>query len=142
MFFLLPRVALVLLAAFAVLALWRVWRQQARPGRRHRRRGQAGRRPARSLPLVPATLLRGAERTWVVFTTPECEVCRRVASRLREAEPASRVVEVDSRREPRLVEAFGIPRLPAVLLANRYGQVEARLIGLAAIDDFTSAQTG
>lgn len=138
MFFLVPRVAVVLLAVFAMLAAWRGWRQRTGRPRRPRNR----RPPAPSLPLVPAALLRGAERTWVVFTTPECDVCRRVATRLQAAEPASRVTEVDSRREPRLVEAFGIGRLPAVLLANRYGQVEARLIGLTAIDDFTSAQTG
>jgi hypothetical protein len=61
------------------------------------------------------------------------------AARLRDVEPASEVAEVDAFREPRLVEAFGIPRLPAVLLANRYGQVEARLVGLPAIEQFTEA---
>jgi thioredoxin-like negative regulator of GroEL len=76
----------------------------------------------------------GADRTWVVFTTPHCRPCREIAERLRASEPSSRVTEIDARREPRLAEAFRVNRLPAVLLANRYGQVEARLVGRAAID--------
>jgi hypothetical protein len=138
MFFLVPRVALGLFVVFSVLLAWRAWRQRHGPrlpqrtSRRARRRRSDG-----SLPLVPAALLQGADRTWVVFTTRECKVCRRIAARLRAAEPSSQVAEVDAAREPRLVEAYGIPRLPAVLLANRYGQVEARLVGLRAIDDYT-----
>ena len=90
---------------------------------------------------MPAAVLRGADRTWVVFTTRECRVCRQVAARLRRWEPGSHVAEVDAAREPRLVEAFGVGRLPAVLLANRYGQVEARLIGLREIEEFTASGT-
>jgi hypothetical protein len=142
MFFLLPRVTLVMLALFAALAAWRAWRQRHGP-RLPPRRGLFGRRRGAggSFPLVPAALMQGADRTWVVFTTRECKVCRQVAARLRSAEPSSHVAEVDAAREPRLVEAYGIPRLPAVLLANRYGQVEARLVGLRAIDEFTAAPT-
>ncbi len=69
-----------------------------------------------------------------MFTTPDCAPCRAVALRLRAAEPSSQVTEVDTRREPRLAEAFHVHQLPAVLRANRYGQVEARLIGWDAID--------
>jgi hypothetical protein len=131
MFFLLLPVASVLGVVFAGLTAWRAWRQ--RHGLRTHRQAPT----LASLPLVPAGLLRGADRTWVVFTTKQCRSCRQVASRLRAAEPGSRVAEVDASREPRLVEAFGIPRLPAVLLANRYGQVEARLVGLPAIQEYT-----
>ena len=87
---------------------------------------------------MPAALLRGADRTWVVFTTRRCRVCREVAARLRRTEPDSQVTEVDADREPRLVEAFGVRRLPSVLLANRYGEVTARLVGLREIEAFTT----
>ena len=83
---------------------------------------------------MPAEVLKGADRTWVVFTTPDCESGADIAARLRRVEPASQVTEIDARREPRLAEAFRVDGLPAVLLANRYGQVEARLIGRAAIE--------
>jgi len=78
--------------------------------------------------------MRGADRTWVVFSTPECQPGRVVAERLRTSEPSSQVTLVDPRREPRLAEAYKVDQVPAVLLANRYGQVEARLIGQPAIE--------
>jgi hypothetical protein len=120
MFFLVPRIALILFVCFGVAAAWRALRQ------RHSRR-----RPFSQLPLVPAELLRGADRTWVVFTAPDCET---IVDRLQAAEPSSHVAEVDGRREPRMAEAFRVDQLPSVLLANRYGQVEARLVGRAAIE--------
>jgi hypothetical protein len=86
------------------------------------------------LPLVPAEVLRGADRTWVVFTTPDSRSGRSIVARLQASEPSSQVTEIDARREPRLAEAFRVHALPAVLLANRYGQVEARLVGLSAVD--------
>jgi hypothetical protein len=70
----------------------------------------------------------------VVFTNPESSSGPEIAARLRRAEPASQVTEIDTRVEPRLAEAFGVDEVPAVVLANRYGEVEARLIGLAAIE--------
>src|ERR1700736_1457031 len=99
MLFLLPRVTVVLLAIFAALAAWRAWRQRnglrlppSRPLRR--RRVSPG-----AVPLVPAAVLRGADRTWVVFTTSRCRVCHEVAERLRRSEPGSHVAEVDATRE-------------------------------------------
>lgn len=130
MFFLVPRVALILFVTFGLALAWRAFRQR----RSRWRHGRPGRRPFSHLPLVPAQVLRGADRTWVVFTTPDCAPCRAVAQRLRTSEPASQVTEVDTRSEPRLAEAFRVDQVPAVLLANRYGQVEARLVGLAAIN--------
>jgi hypothetical protein len=130
MFSLLLPVTLALLAIYAVLMVWRAWR--ASHGTRRQRK------PATlaSLPLVPAALLRGEDRTWVVFAASEDPDARRVAVRLRAAEPDSRVTDVDVTRHPRLAEAFGIHAVPAVLLANRYGQVETRLIGLPAIEQY------
>jgi len=151
MFFLVPAVTLVLLAAFALLGAWRAWRQRhgrslrrrewgkGRGGGRHRWRWRDG-VPATG--LVPAALLRGADETCVVFTTPRCHACHKAAVLLRAMQPPCRVVEVDATREPRLAEAFRISRLPAVLVANRYGQVEARLIGMRAIDEFAAGRCG
>jgi glutaredoxin len=130
MFFLVPRIALILFVCFAIALAWRAFRQRRSQWRRVRH----GRGPLSRLPLLPAEVLKGADRTWVVFTTPDCEPCLAVARRLRAAEPSAQVTEVDARHEPRLAEAYRVDRLPAVLLANRYGQVEARLIGLAAIE--------
>lgn len=78
----------------------------------------------------------------MVFSNPECRTCRTFAERLRTAEPGSRVTEVDTRREPRLAEAYRVTQVPAVLLANRYGQVEARLIGASAIEAAIEAAVG
>ena len=146
MFFLVPGVTLVLLAVFGVLAAWRAWREREerslrrrKRGGRHRWRWRDGVPAAR---LVPAALLRGADETCVVFTTPRCHACRQAAVLLRAVQPPCHVVEVDATREPRLAEAFRISRLPAVLVANRYGQVEARLIGMGAIGEFAAGRSG
>jgi hypothetical protein len=130
MFFLVPRIALLLFVCFGLALAWRAFRQ------RHSRwgRGRSQKRPFSQLPLVPAPLLRGADRTWVVFSTPDCRSGRSLADRLRHSEPASQVTEIDARREPRLAEAFGVHQVPALIRANRYGQVEARLMGSAAIE--------
>jgi hypothetical protein len=143
LFFLLPWVTLVLLVVFGLLMAWRMWRQQDSPLRRAAP-GIGRLRPRRrcrskTLPLVPAALLRGADRTWVLFTRPGCDEARQVEERLRTTEPDSQVTVVDASREPRLAEAFGVRRLPTTVLANRYGQVEARLVGLRAIEEFTEA---
>jgi hypothetical protein len=131
MFFLVPRIALILFVVFGLALVWRAVRQRRSPWRR----GHSGKGPFSHLPLVPAAVLRGADRTWVVFSAPDCAArSRAIATRLRAAEPSSQVTEVDARSEPRLAEAFRVDRLPAVLLANRYGQVEARMIGTAAIE--------
>jgi hypothetical protein len=123
MFFLVPRVALILLLVFGAMVGLRMWR------------GRRGRLASRDVPLVPAALLRGADRTWVVFTSPDCDDCRAAAARLRQAEPVAHIAEVDARREPLLANAYRVRRLPTILLANRYGEVEARLVGLRALSD-------
>jgi hypothetical protein len=138
MFFLLPPVTVVLLVVFGTLLGARMWRQRtAMASARPRRGPPTG--PARlgdadeGQPLLPAGLLRGADRTWVVFTTPSCATD--VAERLRAARPGSQVTEVDCTLEPGLAESFGVTQVPTVLVANRYGQVEARLVGPAALVD-------
>ena len=114
----------------------RVWRQRhAQPRQRAgAASGAPGGRDGRTTtPLLPAGLLRGADRTWVVFVTPDSTECRGVAGRLRAARLDAEVAEVDCEGQPQLAEAFAVRRVPTVLLANRYGQVESRLVGARAI---------
>ena len=86
-----------------------------------------------ALPRLPADLLGGAERTWVVFTTPYCASCGPVADRL---EGDGRVVVVDATVEPALAEAFRIRSAPTALLADASGDVHARLVGVAAVERY------
>ena len=140
MFFLLPKVTLVLLLVFGSLVGVRVWRQRHGSPRRGRRRLWPRRaRTGHPEPLVPATLLRGAERTWIVFVTADCPGCRRAVSRLRAAQAEAQVTEVDCATEPALADLFAVRRHPTVLLANRYGQVESRLVGSRAVGDAIKA---
>jgi len=138
MFFLLPKVTLALLAVFGLLVGVRMWRQRHGPPRRRRAPIWPRRAVARP-PLLPASLLKGADRTWVVFTTSGCAGCRHVAGRLRAAEPDAEVAEVDCAGQPAVAESFAVRRHPTVLLANRYGQVESRLVGTRAVGRATKA---
>ena len=87
-------------------------------------------------PLVPASLLAGAARTWVVFTSPYCATCGPVEAHLRASDPEARVVKVDATREPHLADAFSIRSAPTVLLADGTGHVTARLVGAEAVDAY------
>ena len=84
-------------------------------------------------PRVPAALLAGAERTWVLFTTPYCATCRPVEEHLRAADPHSTVVLVDATREPHLAEAFRVRTAPTIVLADATGRVRQRLVGADAV---------
>ena len=87
----------------------------------------------RDHPRVPGRLLAGAERTWVVFTTPYCATCDPVADSLREADPSARVVKVDVTDDIALGEAFYVRSAPTVVLADRQGEVQERLVGADAV---------
>lgn len=91
-------------------------------------------RPAH--PLVPAALREGAERTWVLFTTPFCASCGPVEQRLRALDPGARVVRVDATAEPVLADAFSVRSAPTVLLADADGRVKARLVGAEAVEGY------
>lgn len=84
-------------------------------------------------PLVPDTLRAGAERTWVVFTTPYCASCGPVEEQLRAADPEARVIKVDATREPYLADAFRVKSAPTVVLADATGRVQRRLVGAEAV---------
>lgn len=92
--------------------------------------------PAQRFPLVPAPLLDGADRTWVVFTTPYCATCGPVKEQLANEDPGARVVTVDATREPHLADTFGVRSAPTVLLADGAGAVRARLVGPQAVRDY------
>lgn len=87
-------------------------------------------------PAVPAALLEGAARTWVLFTTPYCAACGPVEARLRASDPGTRVVRVDATRDPALAGAFSIRSAPTALLADGRGTVMARLVGAEAVDRY------
>jgi uncharacterized protein DUF4395/thioredoxin family protein len=89
-----------------------------------------------SVPRLPVDLVEDSERTWVVFTTPYCASCGPVTDRLRIDDPDARVVTVDATREPALADAFRIRSAPTVLLADRDGEVRARLVGASAVDRY------
>ncbi|MGI8794476.1 MAG: thioredoxin family protein [Acidimicrobiales bacterium] len=93
----------------------------------------------REHPLVPESLREGAERTWVVFTTPFCATCEPVKASLAAADPSARVVTVDATREPHLADAFHVRSAPTAILADAAGEVMARLVGAAAVSKHFAA---
>ncbi len=126
----LARGTVVIVVLFAVAfagRLYRAWRS-----------GLQADRPAH--PLVPASLLAGAARTWVVFTSPYCATCGPVADRLQLSDPSARVVKVDATREPHLAGAFSVRSAPTVLLADAAGNVTARLVGAEAVEAYVAAR--
>ena len=123
MFFLLPRTVVVLTLVFALLLARRLYRQW-------RRRIAEDRGPDHRL---PAAVLGPNDRTWVVFTTPYCASCGPVQERLRRSDPSSAVVAVDATEQVGLARAFRVRAAPTVLLADRAGKVQARLVGADAV---------
>jgi hypothetical protein len=120
------RVVVVVVLAFGVLLVARLYRQW--------RVGVRGEKPA--TPLVPLSIRAGAERTWVIFTTPLCASCGPIEARLRATEPHANVVRIDATEQPRLTHAFKVRSAPTVLLADADGRVQARLVGADAFDRY------
>jgi len=122
-------VVLALLAAL-VVARWRY--------RRWLDRVRHDRRP---VPALPAHIVDGAERTWVLFTTPWCANCTLVENELRTREPDSRLVKVDATRQVELADAYRVRAAPTVLLAGADGEVRARLVGVEAVRGYAAQLT-
>lgn len=120
------RLIVALVLAFAVLLVARVYRRW--------RDGVRTDQPAS--PLVPASIRAGAERTWVIFTTPLCASCGPIEARLRAADPQANIVRIDAAEQPHLSHAFKVRSAPTVLLADGDGQVKARLVGAEAFDRY------
>ena len=113
-------VAALLVAVAVGTALYRRWR--------HRLRVEQPQHPE-----LPASMVGGAERTWVVFTTPYCAGCGPVETSLRASDPTARVVKVDATTDPALAAAFSIRSAPTALLADSRGRVTVRLVGSEAV---------
>ena len=110
-------------------------------GRRAYLRWQAGlQRESRRHPSMPSSLLAGADRTWVVFTTPYCATCEPIKAELASADPTARVVSVDATRDPDLADAFHVRSAPTVFLADATGEVQTRLVGAAAVRDYVASR--
>jgi hypothetical protein len=120
------RLFVVVVLAFGILLLGRLYRQW--------RAGVRADNPA--TPLIPQSIRAGAERTWVVFTTPYCASCGPIEARLRASDPSANVVRIDATEQPKLAGAFRVRSSPTVLLADAEGRVKARLVGVAAFDDY------
>ena len=114
-------VALLLAAFVAARLLYGRWRRRIEDD-------------AEPVPRMPAAVVDGA-RTWVVFTTPMCASCGPVTDMLR---ADGRVVTVDATKEPGLADAFRIRSAPTALLADATGEVQARLVGVAAVDGYVN----
>lgn len=104
----------------------------------HRARLQA---PVPISRRVPPELLDGAARTWIVFTTPLCASCGPVRDQLATDDPTARVITVDATREPHLAEAFEVRSAPTVVLADRRGEVRARLVGAPAVRNYLASRS-
>jgi len=82
-----------------------------------------------AVPPLSSDLIDGAERTWVVFTTPFCAQCGPVMERIGSVDPGARIVTVDVADRPDLADRFAVRTAPTVLLAGADGFVRARLVG-------------
>lgn len=119
-----PLIVLALVAGFALArVLYRRWRAGLHA-------------ESRDVPALTADLLAGADRTWVVFTTPWCASCDTVTSHLSAHDPDARIVKVDATDDPALAGAFHVRAAPTVLLADGDGAVRRRLVGAAAVADY------
>jgi thiol-disulfide isomerase/thioredoxin len=122
-------VAALVVALFVARFVYRWW--QARV--------QADARP---VPRLPSSVLGGgAERTWVVFTTPYCATCEPVMRMLRAADPDTPVIKIDVTDRPDLASGFRIARAPTVLLADASGEVTERLVGPEAVTEFLRSRS-
>jgi thiol-disulfide isomerase/thioredoxin len=92
------------------------------------------------VPRLPSSVLAaGAERSWVVFTTPYCATCEPVMRMLGAADPDTPVIKIDVTDRPDLASGFRIARAPTVLLADASGEVTERLVGPEAVTEYLQA---
>ena len=87
----------------------------------------------------PAWVTDGAERTWVVFTTPYCASCGPIVAHLGAADPVARVVTVDASHQLDLARDFAVRRAPTVFEADGRGNPLRRFSGADAVRDAVPA---
>lgn len=121
------RVLVALVLVFGVLLLARLYRDR-------KARDRAADPRSLAHPRVPDSLRAGADRTWLLFTSPYCATCGPAEERLRASDPDARVVKVDAAREPLLAKAFHVRSAPTAVLADADGHVQARLVGAQAVE--------
>jgi hypothetical protein len=121
------RAVLAVVLLFGILLLASLYR-----GRQTRDRAAVAGLGAHT--LVPDALRAGAERTWIIFTSPYCANCGPAEERLRTSDPGARVVKIDATREPLLAKAFHVRSAPTAVLADAEGRVQARLVGSQAVE--------
>ena len=126
--------ALRLAVVLALLALFAIAPALYRRRQRRLERGPDGDR------RVPTVFVAGAPRTWLVFTTPWCASCQPVADLLRQCDPEARVVKVDATQERELAGTFAVRSAPTALLADPEGRVQARLVGVQAVDRYVDRE--
>ena len=105
---------------------------------RDRRRHWSG---EESLPgaRFPSWVTEGAERTWVVFTTPYSASCGPIVEHLGAADPVARVVTVDASHELGLARDFAVRRAPTVFEADGRGTPLRRFSGADAVREAVPA---
>lgn len=118
---------LVVIALVALLAVAPAW---------YRLRARRIQQGPETHPPMPAHLIDGADRTWVLFTTPWCASCGPVEEKLRASDPGARVVKVDATRQPDLARTFSVRQAPTALLADDRGRVQARLVGAERVSQY------
>ena len=87
----------------------------------------------------PSWVTEGAERTWVVFTTPYCASCGPIVEHLGAADPVARVVTVDASHELGLARDFAVRRAPTVFEADGRGTPLRRFSGADAVREAVPA---
>lgn len=125
-----PRIWVALALLFLYALLRRLIKQ-----RLDRRRVTTAPRTSAAL---PARITGGADRTWVVFTTPMCTTCDPVVERLRTAEPSTNVIKIDATVERDLADSLRIRTAPTAVLADAGGVVHTQLVGADAVFDYLS----
>lgn len=98
-------------------------------------------RVPRGAGIIPSRIIGGADRTWVVFTTPWCTTCDPVVERLRAAEPSSTVFKIDATVERALATSLHVRSAPTAVFADRAGVVHTQLVGIDAVSDYLDGLT-
>lgn len=116
-------VVVVALAARVALERRRRWSgEEALPGAR-----------------FPTWVTQGAERTWVVFTTPYCASCGPIIEHLGAVDPMARIVTVDASLDLDLARDFAVRRAPTVFEADGRGNPLRRFSGAEAVREAVPA---
>ena len=74
----------------------------------------------------------GADRTWVVFTTPYCATCGPLMEEIQRVLPDDGVVGIDATEHAALTRELGVRRSPTVFEIDASGRIIDRMIGAEA----------